>query len=464
MRQFSVAPLKRPMAAAVISIIALAVGGCASIMLLHPLPDAVTAANVQIPQIPKARFDDQLFIDPVAVLRSLKEFGSNRTTGEGKLAYDETNLACSTSGGRPVVNILAISGGGPDGAFAAGLITGWGKTDKRPRFQIVTGVSAGALIAPFVFLGNKKNDELLETMWRVSSIGDLTKFQVFTAIFGGTALSKPLGLISLIDKHVTQELLNSVADEYRNGRLLLIGTTNIHTGRPVIWNMGEIAAAAKLELFRKIMLASAAVPFLFPPVTFNVVDTKDGKSYEEVHVDGGVTKNAFIGPERLNLRKLAALYSKKLLFRIYVIRNAKMGVDFDQVQFPTIFQIGKRSMDAANVAYNNNNIERIYNLTEVGAGNGQSLAQFRLAAVPQEFVLSKSMFDTQYQTRLFDLGQCLVDAGRAWEKKPPGVDVVASSRPKDDASSAPGPYGCGWITNIEAVQNRCIREAADAKN
>ena len=55
---------------------------------------------------------------------------------------------------------LAISGGGDDGAFGAGLLAGWSARGDRPVFGLVTGVSTGALSAPFAFLGGEYDAKL----------------------------------------------------------------------------------------------------------------------------------------------------------------------------------------------------------------------------------------------------------------------------------------------------------------
>ena len=184
-------------------------------------------------------------------------------------------------------NFLAISGGGQDGAFGAGFLTGWSAYGTRPKFEVVTGISTGALIAPFAFLG-KNYDARLKQLYTSYSTNQLLTFQLFTGIFGGSAVMNDGKFAKLIEKFIDMPLLKKIAHEHRTGRRLFVGTTNINAGRPVIWDMGRIASFGNqqaLALFRKILLASASIPVIFPPVMMNVV--ADKQRFQELHVDGG---------------------------------------------------------------------------------------------------------------------------------------------------------------------------------
>ena len=182
-------------------------------------------------------------------------------------------------------NLLAISGGGDAGAFAAGLLAGWTAHGTRPEFRLVTGVSAGALIAPFAFLGSEY-DEVIQTV--STSIGPKDVFDTRNPLTGlasdGMADSEPLS--RLVAKYVTPEILSAVAAEYAKGRALYVGTTDLDSGRPVSWNMGAIAASeapGALELFRKVLIAATSIPGAVSPVMIDV--EIDGKHFQEMHVD-----------------------------------------------------------------------------------------------------------------------------------------------------------------------------------
>src|SRR5215831_13927016 len=201
-----------------------------------------------------------------------------------------------------VRNYLALSGGGSDGAFGAGLLVGWSAAGTRPKFDLVTGVSTGSLIAPFAFLGSSHDGELKE-VFTTYGLNDIARRRPLVAIAVEASIADDAPLAHLIEQYVTPDFVAAIAGEYRKGRLPLIGTTNLDAQRPVIWNMGEIAAKGdqdSIELFRKVIRASASIPGIFPPVLVSV--EQDGKMYDEMHVDGGVAAQVFIFPTRFDPR------------------------------------------------------------------------------------------------------------------------------------------------------------------
>ncbi len=196
----------------------------------------------------------------------------------------------------PEANLLSVSGGGADGAYGAGLITGWTRSGTRPEFKLVTGISTGALTAPFAFLGSAWDAKLTAVYTEIKP-ADIFQKRGLTAAIWNDALSDSSPLWRLISRFADQEMLAAIAREYAKGRLLLIGTTDLDAGRPLFWNIGVIAASGQpqaLELFRKILLASAAIPAFFPPVLFDV--EVNGKHYQELHVDGGAIAQMFLYP------------------------------------------------------------------------------------------------------------------------------------------------------------------------
>jgi len=187
----------------------------------------------------------------------------------------------------PPAHLLALSGGGDAGAFGAGLLVGWTAQGSRPEFKLVTGISAGALIAPFAFLG-PQYDEILRAVSTSMGPGDAFRRRSVLSGITSDGMADGAPLARLIAKYVTPEVLAAVAGEYQRGRFLLIGTTDLDAGRAVMWNMGAIAssnAPGALELFRKIMLASTSIPGVVSPVMIDV--DIDGKPFQEMHVDGG---------------------------------------------------------------------------------------------------------------------------------------------------------------------------------
>jgi predicted acylesterase/phospholipase RssA len=229
-------------------------------------------------------------------------------------------------------NILAISGGADDGAFGAGLLVGWGETGTRPEFDLVTGISAGALVAPLVFLG-KDYDEALSQVFTTVKADDIFEANILEGLFGGAAVANSGPLAILINKYVDAELVRRVGEERANGRLLIIGTTNIDAQRPVYWDMGRIAQAntpESVEIFRKVLLASASIPGVFPPVHFQV--KAGGKTYEELHVDGGATRQLFFSPSEFSFKTLDRMVGKKIDRHLFIIRNGRIGPEGDDAR------------------------------------------------------------------------------------------------------------------------------------
>lgn len=378
-----------------------ALAGCAAV-LPRAVPPTITAANTAVvPGIPSARYwGDQA---PPAGPLNLTQVMPNLH----RHAY------AIGPGGKPEVNILALSGGGSDGAFGAGLLKGWTERGDRPVFHVVTGVSAGALIAPFAYLGSAY-DSKLEQIWTEYETNELVIAQILPAIFGGPALADTTPLEKLIERYVDRRMLNAVAREYRNGRMLLIGTTNLDSQRPVVWNMGEIAASSHPEaivLFRKVLMASAAIPGAFPPVNIGV--DAAGARVEEMHVDGGVTREVFVAPVQLNLHRFDAFYPSPPLRRIFIVKNGKLAPEFQAVK-PTAIAIGARSVSTLIKAQNHSDIYRIYRQAV------ESQAEFRLTAVPESFSAKpKEAFDSAYQRDLFETGRAMGRDGGNWTRVPP---------------------------------------------
>lgn len=236
---------------------------------------------------------------------------------------------------------LILSGGGENGAFAAGLLNGWSEAGTRPAFGIVTGVSTGALIAPFAFVG-AGGDPVLK-----QSYTDISAADVFE--FGGTeeSLTDNWPLKRQIDRAVTPKLLKLVAAEHAKGRRLLVATTEVDSERPVLWDMGAIATAGGergLKLFREVMLASTAVPGVFPPVLVDAVGP-DGRKIREMHGDGGAMAPFFIAPEAALLDADGG--AVRLPTRaIYLVVNNKLTPDFQLAARTTLSVLG-RTMSAA---------------------------------------------------------------------------------------------------------------------
>lgn len=328
------------------------------------------------------------------------------------------------TGPLPPSNFLAISGGGDDGAFTAGLLNGWTAHGDRPEFKAVTGISTGALIAPFAFLG-PKYDSVLRSVYTDVSQQDIFKRRNLLRAFFGDALSDTTPLYRLLSRYVDQGLLDQIAAESAKGRVLLVGTTLLDTPEPVIWNMTAIAAShdpRALELFRKIMIASAAIPGAFPPVMIDV--EVNGAHYQEMHVDGGAMAQVFAYPPSLNLRELSDVPGVAERKRnLYIIRNARLYPDWANVQRRTL-PIAARAISSLMTTQGIGDLYRIYTTTQ------RDGVDYNLAFVPASFNAPHTkQFDTAYMRALYKVGYDLGAAGYPWQKTPPGFAAPAIGTP-----------------------------------
>jgi hypothetical protein len=285
---------------------------------------------------------------------------------------------------------LALSSGGSDGAFGAGLLVGLSAAGNRPVYSVVTGVSTGALMAPFIFAGPRYDDALRDTYTKISAA------DVFEAGRTAESFVDSWPLKDTIAKKVTPELLADIAAEYQRGRRLFIASFDLDAERPVIWNMGAIAAHGGedgLALFRTVLLASSALPGAFPPVLIDV--EAKGKRFAEMHVDGGVGGQFLVAPGPL---LLPSSDFRLPATQLYIIVNTGLEHDFEVVDrfVPTILT---QAVSAAVKVDTRLMLDIAYTLAK------RSGAGFNVAAIPPSFnVPSKGPFDPKYMGALFEAG------------------------------------------------------------
>jgi len=327
------------------------------------------------------------------------------------LRLEQTYLEANNQVGQlPPAFFLAISGGGDNGAFGAGLLNGWTATGDRPEFKLVTGVSTGALIAPFAFLGPAYDSRLRE-LFTNTSPKDIMEPRGILAAVTSDAMADNRPLWERIEKEVDQELLDAIANEYLKGRALLIATVDLDARQSVLWNMTKIATSKDpkaLNLFRTIMVASAAIPGTFPPVMIDV--EVGGKAYQEMHVDGGTMSQVFIYPSSVSPLKEAGVRSRTA----YVIRNSKLD--------PQWADVDRRTMSIAFRAVTSLiHTQGIGDLYQIFLTCQRDGVDFNLAAIPAGFnVPHREEFDTEYMRALFNLGYETAAQNYPWRKEPPG--------------------------------------------
>jgi len=327
----------------------------------------------------------------------------------------------------PGINLLAISGGGEDGAFGAGLLCGWSARGDRPEFNLVTGVSTGALTAPFAFVGPSQ-DAALRSVYTEVTLADIADSRFLIAAVFDDALADTLPLLRTVSRHLDQTMMAAIAKGYREGRLLLVGTTDLDAQMPVIWNLGAIAASGHpgaMELTRRILVASAAIPGAFPPIMFDV--TVNGEARQEMHIDGGAINQAFLYPPALTAPRRAQIAQGRPVLpgRVFLIRNARLDPDWAAVQRRTLSITG-RAIATMIAASGYNDVMRIWNQTQTDR------LEYNLAYISREFTVPyEAPFDPAYMRPLFDYAFQRAQRGYNWAHQPPMVDGRPAQAAKD---------------------------------
>lgn len=389
-------------------LLAVVLQACAPLPRLGPVPEGQTEQAV-VPGMP----DSRLWMD-----RDLTTF-INVVIEDNARERSALLQAGLPADPMPPVNFLSISGGGDNGAFAAGVLSGWTASGTRPDFKVVTGISAGALIAPFAFLGPAYDDVIRKVATSLRP-GDVfrARNRVTGLLSDGMASSAPLR--QLVAHYVTPELLAEVARQHAKGRALEIATTDLDAGRQVTWDMGAIAARGTpeaLELFRNIMIASTSIPGAVSPV---MIDVEVGsKHYQEMHVDGGVITQLFAYPTHTlaELEKVTGTPLNRPV-HLFVIRNGRLDPEWSATPRRTL-GIGGRAISALIQAEGVGDVYRIYRTAR------QDRVDFNLAYIGQDFPPTRhEMFDTAYMQSLFEYGYQATRQGNVWRKTPPGESEV----------------------------------------
>ncbi len=382
--------------------------GCSTLSRLPAVPPEANA-TVEILAEENIRF--RVPID-IHLLAREGERAQDREIGKGPPRAKSRNLGPA--------DFLALSGGGDSGAFGAGFLVGWSEHGSRPDFKMVTGVSTGALAAPFAFLG-PNYDATLETVYTRIGPEDILEEQYLSGGLFGDAVADSSPLKALIAKHIDSDVLDAIAAEYAKGRLLWIITTDLDSMTPVIWNMGAIASSQSegaLKLFRDVLAASAAIPGIFPPV---MIDAEvDGLPYQEMHVDGGVSAQVFFYPPSIRATDTSIKPRKR---RLFIIRNARIAQDTVTTDRSTL-DILQRAISAMIRSQGIGDLYRIFATTQ------RDDIEFNLAHIEEEFSVPKEEdFDTGFMNSLFRYGKSVARNGFDWRHEPPGFSL-----PKKDAN------------------------------
>ena len=318
------------------------------------------------------------------------------------------------------LNALSLSGGGQNGAFGAGFLVGWRESGRRPQFDVVGGVSTGALLATHALLGTPADDAILEEMYTKITKEDIYKDRGLFSILSGTdSLKDTSPLRAMLAKYVTSETLKRVAAAYDENRMLFVGTTNIDYGQTWLWNMSLIAKAGNLELYRNVLLASAAFPIVFPPVEI------DGHLF----VDGAARSNLVIPGTMGTQRPNPPLYGPG---NLYLIDNGRVTEPpqalvraLGKIAATTISVMMEQSMQTA--------LARSYFGTKL---NGYS---FNMVSIPDGVNIGTDVlaFDPTQMRAAFDAGRALAKQANPWKSTPPNSGDLPSWAFKEMMAPAP---------------------------
>lgn len=371
---------------------------CAGLPRLPAVPEAL-ATRAAIPGIPGARFyaDEE----DAELLRWIGE--------------QQRRAAAARAAGRPdsPADVLVISGGGEDGAFGAGLLTEWTRQGTRPEFRVVTGVSTGALTAPFAFLG-RAYDEALREVYTDIDLSGVLEWRRWTAAVFDDAVGDSAPLAATIARFLDERMLAEIGAAYEAGRVLLIGTTDLDARRGVVWNIGAIARSGSpdaLGLVRRVLLASASVPGAFPPVMFDV--EADGRRFQEMHVDGGAVAQLFLFPERVAVAQRSRNVTRAPT-RVWLIRNGRLRPQREETPRRTVSVLGAAVSTMTQASGG-------YDVTRTWLRAQRAGFDFNLAFVGEDFAIPyKTAFDPAYMRALFAYGEARLRTGTAWTSVPPG--------------------------------------------
>lgn len=321
-----------------------------------------------------------------------------------KFSFEKDNSSATKS-------YLALSGGGADGAYGVGVLNGWTAARTRPTFSVVSGVSTGGLIAPFAFLGSQYDDTLREVYTSGIAESLLNDPSIMRVLFG-SGLFGNTRLRELVARYVGPEIMAQVARENAKGRKLLVVTTDLDTQRTAIWDMGKIAAVGTpeaLKLFRDVMAASASIPLVFPPI---MIDAEgQGRKFQEMHVDGGVTAPVLTLPEALLFQGSRLPGNARM--DIYILVNKKIERNFELVSNGTI-DVASRSLSAITQSQTRSIIFSTYDFAK------RNRLGFHLSYIAREYPAPPSEgFDTAYMRALYQYGYDKAASGQAWSSTVP---------------------------------------------
>ncbi len=332
-----------------------------------------------------------------------------------KFLLDDVNGSDSLNVAGDRLNVLALSGGGANGAFGAGVINGLYDSAKLPDYTIITGVSAGALIAPFVFVGGEDIHKLRDAMFKLNDHEVLGNKSVFN-IFFKDAYTSGERLLSLIESTYDEEMISQIAEKHIQGKRLFIGTTHFDSGKQITWNLGEIASSNlpnKSALIHQVLAASSSIPGVFPPQFINV--EYQGEQLKELHVDGGLTFQMFFNPSSFDYGKLSTQIGLERNPNVHVIRNGTLQAHYQQLRGRGI-ELLTRSVSNLTLQQTRGDM---YRMLYTSKRDNYDIA---FTYIDTAFHFEKEgnkIFDEEYMAQLYSYGYLKAQSGKLWTSQIP---------------------------------------------
>ncbi|KAA8600978.1 hypothetical protein F0Z19_1484 [Vibrio cyclitrophicus] len=357
-------------------------------------------------RVNKDNYKDVIVEDASSVEEPLRIWASEAP--DFLYSADDQTTPITVSGDQ--LNILALSGGGANGAFGAGILIGLEESGQLKDYSIVTGISAGALMAPFVFIGGDAFSKMKEVMLNINDKSVLGKKNFLNTVFKD-AFTDGEHLYQFIAEAFPEPMIEQIATQHRSGKRLFIGTTHFDSGELVIWNVGAIANSEmpnKSELIYKVLAASASIPGVFPPQFINV--EHEGVIFEELHVDGGLATQVFFNPSNFDYQQISDSLGLETSPQLDIIRNGSLKAPYHSLRDKGLDLVAK-SVSSLTLAQTRGDLYRMKYICEINN------IDMQFTYMEQDFSYAKrtkDMFDEHYLLTIYKYGYHKATRGKPW--------------------------------------------------
>ncbi|MEZ8635435.1 patatin-like phospholipase family protein [Vibrio cyclitrophicus] len=357
-------------------------------------------------RVNKDNYKDVIVEDASSVEEPLRIWASEAP--DFLYSADDQTTPITVSGDQ--LNILALSGGGANGAFGAGILIGLEESGQLKDYSIVTGISAGALMAPFVFIGGDAFSKMKEVMLNINDKSVLGKKNFLNTVFKD-AFTDGEHLYQFIAEAFPEPMIEQIATQHRSGKRLFIGTTHFDSGELVIWNVGAIANSDmpnKSELIYKVLAASASIPGVFPPQFINV--EHEGVIFEELHVDGGLATQVFFNPSNFDYQQISDSLGLETSPQLDIIRNGSLKAPYHSLRDKGLDLVAK-SVSSLTLAQTRGDLYRMKYICEINN------IDMQFTYMEHDFgyaKYTKDMFDEHYLLTIYKYGYHKATRGKPW--------------------------------------------------